>query len=311
MGMEPLSAQPFEVGSTVNAGNVNMNMKTTCGITQLANDHDLLSSVQHVSIKMFSQYCQSFYNSSLIITNSSASLDQDKIMGYAMSNDYKVSQGKIVMEVLDRIGAMRAAAQSCCESNSAEVRSCGQKTLDKLRNEHELTAECHRDLLEECGLLYVDRFLGQHPSEPEDLVSYEQYTQIRDSIRRRSHKLAMLQRQSSLYELLSDIEGASCCHGKTTNGNSISLTQLKHVKHAIATTEQFVRKYRRNIGCHSFLAGLHRLIHMQLHSKSNNDVVQWTFLGSVLTEACHSNDEGDTEAYARDAPNCYFHSYHG
>jgi len=218
------------------------------------------------------------------------------------SNDHKVSQGKIVMEALDRIGAMRAAREQCDRSNPMEVQRSAKETLSKLRREHEQIAADHKDLLDDCGLLDFDIFLCH--DEPNGSLQFEQYTQIRDALRRKSHKMAMLQRQSSLYQLLSDHKNSKSSY-EMTNSTQY-LTRQKHVKHAVSTTEHFVRKYKGNIGSHSFLAGLYRLIHNQLHPKTKTDIVQWNFTGSVLTEACHMNNEGDSEAYARDATQVLF-----
>ena len=276
-------------------------------VTTLANNRKQLEhDTTIIFLERFSQHCESFYNSSLVISNSSTSLDKNS--GYAMTNDRKVSQGKIVMEALDRIGSMRAAAENCCKSKPINIQKIAQKSLARLREEHDLVADCNRDLFDDCGLLNVDLFIDPTSKNAINDSIYEQYTQTRDEIRRKSHKLAMLQRQASLYQLLSENEQAKSNSTTTASprDESKSLTQLKHVKQAISTTEQFVRKYRGNIGCHSFLAGMYRLIHKQLHSKSNGDIVQWDFRGSVLTEACHTNCDGDNEAYARDAAKLLF-----
>lgn len=262
---------------------------------------------QDEHIEQFSRHCKSFYNSSLVLTSSSTSLDKN--VGYAMSNDHKVLQGRIVIEALDRIGSLIAACEHCDRSDSMEVQRDAKDTLSRLRKEHELIAAVHKDLLDDCGLLHVDSFLyhGEHSlsaQEPNGSLRYEQYTQIRDALRRKSHKMAMMQRQSSLYELLSDNKHSNSS-GDVTNSTQY-LTRQKHVKHAMSTIEQFVRKYKENIGSHSFLAGLYRLIDNQLHPKSKTDIVQWNFKGSVLTEACQMNNEGDTEAYARDATHVLF-----
>lgn len=262
-------------------------------------------------LRRFSRHCQSFYNSSLVITGSSPT-SLDKNYGNAMSNnDREVSQGKIVMEALDRIGALRAAVEGCRTYHPAEFVKEAQESLKRLRTEHELIVERHGDVLDECGLRDINRFidLGSSTTNP---CCFEQYIQTRDEIRRASHKLAMLQRQASLHQILSDHEGESSTHYNyetthdTHSVESKPLTQLHHVKDVMITTENFVGKYKRNIGSHSFLAGLHRFIHEQLHVKSKNDTVQWNFRGSVLTEACHMTSEGDTEAYARDAANVLF-----
>ena len=268
-------------------------------VKQLATDNECIQN--------FSRHCQSFYNSSLVLTSSSTSLDKNA--GHAKSNEHKIEHGKIVMEALDRIGSIRVAAENLCDVHPAAVQRGAKESLARLRREHELVADCHRDLLDECGFLHVDRFISidEPSSKTEASSAYMQYTQTRDSIRRKSHTMAMIQRQSSLYQLLTDNEQATTTECTATNqAYHKSMTQLKHVKHAISTTERFVQKYKQNIGSHSFLSGLYRLIHSQLHTKSKNDVVQWNFCGSVLTEACHVNADGDTETYAREAAQVLF-----
>lgn len=67
------------------------------------------------------------------------------------------------------------------------------------------------------------------------------------------------------------------------------------VHHTILIICNFVCMYRSNIGSHSFLAGLHRLVELQLTPKSSNDpfyIVRLRFNGLVLTEACQTNDVG-------------------
>jgi len=273
---------------------------------------------QEDELERFGRHCQSFYNSSLVITgDSSSSLTSlDKNYGYIMSSsneyDHGVSRGKIVMEALDRIGAMRAVVESCHSSNPTEE---VQESFDRLRKEHELTVKRHGNVLDECGLRDIHRFVDLHlgSSITNNSGCYERYIQKRDEIRRASHKSAMLQRQESLHQLLADHERESSSRNyETTNPNlddsNQPLTQLHHVKHAMTTIKDFDNKYKQNIGSHPFLAGLHRFIHEQLHTKSKNTTVQWNFRGSVLTEACHTNNnESDTtEAYARDATKVLF-----
>jgi hypothetical protein len=172
------------------------------------------------ALQNFCRHCQSFYNSSLVITNSSSSLDQDKNVGYAKSNEHKVAQGKVVMETLDRIVAMRAA--------SVEG---SRESLEELRREHALVAEIDLDLLQDCGLLNVDRFLEPSVLDQEKAaVGYEQYIQMRDMIRRRSHKFAIVQRQSSLFELLSESDHSISIESSAAGNNSSQLTQLENMK---------------------------------------------------------------------------------
>jgi hypothetical protein len=90
---------------------------------------------------------------------------------------------------------------------------------------------------------------------------------------------------------------------------------IHNIQHTLSTIKKFVRNYQSNIGSHPFLAGLHRIVELQLtpkpdgkrSSKDPSYIVRWRFRGSVLMEACRScrgqddNDQNDELAYARDA----------
>lgn len=314
MGIEPTSSLQF----TQQVGDPGRDTEN-----QHASNHIQLGKFRHEEIQKFGLHCQSFYHSSLLMSNFSTFLDQDKNVGYAMLGDSvqdieeKVSRGRIVVEALDRIGAMHAILQNIHVLSSAEIRDTAEKSLAKLRQAHDMAAECHRDLFKECGLLDIDKLVQPERSplfgSQGVTGDYHRYIQMRDAIRRRSHKFAMLQRRSTLFQLLSECEKAQSYDESMSYERALSFTKTNHIKLVISTLEDFVRKYRSNIGSHSLLAGLHRVILLQLHpsdkAQSSSDpsyVVQWNFLGSVLTEACHSNGNGDTQAYARDATKVLF-----
>ena len=105
----------------------------------------------------------------------------------------------------------------------------------------------------------------------------------------------MLHRQTMLRELI-DEAGRSEIQ---------QLTTVESVRDAMRKLQQFVRKNIPRVGTHSLIAGLIRIIDQQLHPASDEDdaedanyVVRWSFAGSVLTEACTSEDE---LAFARES----------
>ncbi len=270
-------------------------------------------------IRNFARHCLSFYLSSLSpassaqsslhqTQSSSSSLDEETTtMTHNTCNNLAqtINDGKIVLEAFDRICAIGTVA-----TNNNPTFEEGP--LPNLQSEHDLCAKRHCDLLKECGLLEIDHFTTINAT----LI--KKYTEIRDAMRRQAHEAAMIHRQNSFFELLSRAEQdcitypVETCTLPTTITSKHTTTTVDGIKAALSTIEKFVTKYQPKIGSHSFLAGLYKFIHYQLTPKPgntptihNNDpsyVVQWTFRGSVLTEACMpAGADGDELAYAQEA----------
>ncbi|KAL7446172.1 hypothetical protein ACHAXM_010038 [Skeletonema potamos] len=221
----------------------------------------------------------------------------------------KTNDGKIVLEAFDRICAISSVA-----TNSNPTFQDGPPP--NLQIEHDLCAKRHFDLLKECGLLDIDHFTAINAT----LI--KKYTDVRDAMRRQAHESAMIHRQNSFFEILSRAEQDCITYPvetvtlPTTRTPNDPKTTVDCIKATISTIENFVAKYQSKIGSHSFLAGLHKFVHLQLNPKPGNNirninsssyVVQWTFRGSVLTEACMpAGADGDELAYVREAINVLF-----
>ena len=273
---------------------------------------------EELSLHRFGQHCRWFYDSSLVLRPSSSSSltsmhDEKKSDDISIGVNTKKNQnnGKIVIETLDRIIAIRSIVaslhQQTCIMNEL------QNSIDVLRHEHEMIAEHHTETLAECGLLDIDRIIealgashdcaDQHDEESSSLL--QKYTQMRDATRQRAHKISILHRHNSLFELLLEPDDPA----------KPRMNLIHNIQHTLSTIKKFVRNYQSNIGSHPFLAGLHRIVELQLMpkpdgkriSKDPSYIVRWRFRGSVLMEACRScrgqddNDQNDELAYARDA----------
>ena len=273
---------------------------------------------EELSLHRFGQHCRWFYDSSLVLRPSSSSSlasmhdekKADDMSNGANTKKYQ-NDGKIVIEALDRIIAIRSINVSILQQTS--IMNELQNSIDSLRHEHALVAEHHRATLADCGLLDIDRIIepvcashdcaDQHDKESSSLL--QKYTQMRDATRQRAHKISMLHRQNSLFELLLE----------TDDPAKPRMNLIHNIQHTLSTIKTFVRNYQSNIGSHPFLAGLHRIVELQLMpkpdgkriSKDPSYIVRWRFRGSVLMEACRScrgqddNDQNDELAYARDA----------
>ena len=293
-----------------------------------------------ISLRRFGRYCRSFYDSSLILRPSSSSVSSTKEEKKSVdNNNYKAidvkaekEDGRIVIETLDRITAIRSLVLSSQQSQTQKTntsKNCNaelQNTIASLRQEHALIVAHahHSQILMECGLLDIDRFIfsrrtknDPHPHyDDSSCLLLQQYTKLRDAVRRRAHQTAMLHRQHSLFDLLSQLSSSASVNADHSATKSLT-TEVNTMHHSISIIQNFVRKYRSNVGSHSFLAGLHRLVEMQLTAKRSNDpfyIVRWRFNGSILTEACQTNhigrnyskDDDNDLVYAQDAIQALF-----
>ncbi|KAL3807739.1 hypothetical protein ACHAXA_008373 [Cyclostephanos tholiformis] len=270
---------------------------------------------EDIYLLRFGQYCRYFYDSSLVLrpTSSSSSLTSlqdekkadDKSIGADLITKKNYCDGKIAIEALDRIIAIRSIVGSI--QQQAAFMNELQCSIDNFRHEHALIAERHHATLAECGLLDIDRFIvhsrAHHDCADrngEDSSSLlQKYAQMRDATRRRAHKISMYHRQNSLFELLLEFQVDDPANPR--------MNQMHAVQNSISTVKKFVRNYQSNIGSHPFLAGLHRVVKLQMACTDPSHVVRWRFRGSVLMEACRSCHGQDDDhmnydmAYARDA----------
>mmetsp|Transcript_23963 Transcript_23963/g.50492 ORF Transcript_23963/g.50492 Transcript_23963/m.50492 type:complete len:514 (-) Transcript_23963:117-1658(-) len=278
-------------------------------------------------LRKFGVYCLSYYKASLILpypSRSGVSSNEEK-KDDDDEAELLIQFGKLALEAFDRISSIRAIVdvQHNAMGNDDGNESILQ-TVEKLREAHISSVQKHERLLTDCGLESIDRFVGESAKKHSDAtVLFQKYSRMRDLMRRKSHKLAMIQRQASLFELLSrseqekssSLNASMLVSERSSNDNHIvkpHLTQIDNVQHVITTVKSFVKKYQHNIGSHSFLAGLHNMITAQMDAKTlgithrnadGNKIVRWKFRGTVLTEACRSGSCGKEEsmAYAQDA----------
>ncbi len=237
--------------------------------------------------------------------------------------------GRLVIEAIDRIIAIRSLVMSSQQSQTQQTitDNCNamlqlQSSVASLRQEHAHIVAQHPHTFMECGLLDIDRFIDSSGTNESSYLLLQQYTKLRDVIRRHAHQNAMLHRQNSLLDLLS-LSAASASANADNSTRTARVAEVNNVHRTLSIIRKFVYKYRSNIGSHSFLAGLHRLVELQLRPKSSpanacrssNDpfyIVRWRFNGSVLTEACRpnnygknnmkdENDDGNDLAYTHDA----------
>ena len=244
------------------------------------------AGVDDAAIDRFGFYASKTYVSALSL----ASLADDEEERQEPADlDEERRRGKIALEALDRITTIHSILRS---SNAAEV-SENQRLQHE---EHYATfAQSNGAVLEECGLLDLRPFVEAAGSDGNGKDLLGRYVSCRDAVRRDAHQSSMLHRQTMLRELIEE----------AGRSEIQQLTTVESVRDAMRKLQQFVRKNIPRIGTHSLIAGLMRIIDLQLNPTSDecdaedaDYVVRWTFAGSVLTEACTSEDE---LAFAREA----------
>ncbi len=146
------------------------------------------------------------------------------------------------------------------------------------------------DKLQACGL-FVNRENLQLETTTHDQETLAKYTQIRDQQRRQAHKLQMEKRKKYLNKLML----ASSVTEELGEDYVHSQAYLKEVRNIV---KSFCKKYKGNIGTHSFLEGVNTLIDKQVHG---TEVILWTFNGYTLSEASVNLEDRNDDKYMDEA----------
>lgn len=249
-------------------------------------------------VETFGEYCKSFYQSSFglsaqqIVASTSSSSSSSSV-----NETNNTEASKVMLEALDFYLQYDATTIEMTWTNNQQLFS-----TDKI--------ERFADDLKSCGFLQHDDEDGQ--TKFPIIISSDvllKYTQVRDDQRRNVHLEQMSLRMKRLETILLTLPQIS---SQTTSDNIPKseededgkahplVTRNSHIKHIRSITSLYMEKYKNNMGCHSFIAGLRSLIEKQLSAEVRNKMVQWTFRGSVLTE-CVINGKVAQEEYLKDS----------
>jgi len=112
-------------------------------------------------LRVFGRTVRCFYDRNLLLESSSCSLASFDLVEEKKVDEDQTKSGAEVLAALDRISAICSLVASI-----DTVRNEDQVTLiTTLRKEHQLAAEIQHDLLEQCGLLDVERFTIELPKK--------------------------------------------------------------------------------------------------------------------------------------------------
>ena len=283
--MESTNTLPLDsLKSESKRTNQNDNLESTLN-TLNGQKHDRKES----NLENFAKYCKIFYQHSLsILTDDSPQIN----------NEVKTAQ--VVLEALEH-----QLYLSTTDPTTLQY----QTFLASEKVRKELPA------LESCGL-YNSKLNGEIiPRESKELF---EYVKRRDQARRSAHETQMMQRIKYLYNeivrqecvLVSEEtmqENVDCpatsSHTSTPLPSKPRVTRRQQIRNIKMNLRNFVSKYKSNIGTHSFLAGMRKILESQL-SLENDLLVCWSFQAVILSESYFSDVDGTKKSgdiYIKDA----------
>lgn len=215
-------------------------------------------------LEKFASFCRLFYRYSLdqISSTSHAEFSKEKVEIKSGSSDSRndIEEAKAVLAAFDAI---------CCG--------------EQIDDQHH-----YRHAIDSCGLLqfFLHPLLLEHDfsysgEKPQYLLDY---MQVRDRERKEAHRIKMVERQDEFRKILKSVTKND---SKDHDEKAIFYTKRDHIQSTAELIRQFVKKFKQNIGSHSFLAGLIQMLEKQ---KINNDFhICWTIDACIFTEHVREN----------------------
>jgi hypothetical protein len=252
----------------------------------------------------FRQHCKIYYQKSL-------SLSEERSATKTLHDDGEIQASQVVLDALEhQIG------------NHSQENDIAMKIV--LTDDHKGFLNSDRvkqysDVLESCKLLlkYNDDG-GQSITTCSVPKHYQQllieYTQVKDEERRLAHVMKMKERKEILHGLLEKMNKQ--VKQKSYNNRSSEHAQgpdhdtywyageydvrtQKYLSHVRTSTQEFVGQNKQNIGTHSLLAGIRKIIEKQIEME--NQTCLWRFRSSVISESCFGSSENQNgEKYMKD-----------
>ena len=283
----------------------------------------------------FRSHCRRFYRQSTSVHQSSSSTCsltalEDAAAAAGAADDTGTTNGRALSIEPSDVGNIKEEGRECRVVVEALERLVEQShagagtTVSPYATFLSAQPPSNIAILSSCGLptstTDVAPFLASDNSKVLDELVY-----IRTQERKLAHEVKMAERYGLLRDLL--VERSSDRSGVSTN-NGHNMNPAERANHidkgaddtavaAFATTREDIRRIRRvirdfvctyheqSIASHPLLAGMRKVIQMQLGSDRDAvvDTVVWTLDGAVLTEAVQTKKcgAGGDDAYVRDA----------
>ena len=119
-----------------------------------------------------------------------------------------------------------------------------------------------------------------------------EYNTIKDEERRLAHLLKMRERRDLLRKLLKESQIQVDSNTSENFVGEYDITTQRYLRHVRSRVQNFVSQYKSNIGTHSLLAGIRKIIEQQIDS--GEQICLWKFNSMVISESQSG------ESYMRD-----------
>ncbi len=238
----------------------------------------------------FRKHCRLYYQTSLSISDNS-----NYTCTNSGSSEDKIQASRVVLDALEH------------QLGNAPDTELSNDHRDFLKSER---AKKYENELRSSGLYIGIEEIGQYCSDDEQPVgkvkSYYkpqeillEYSKVKDEERRLAHITKMKERRETLHNLFLKHSGDA----KSTSTRFLGefdVTTQKYLTHVCCRVQKFVCRYKNNIGSHSLLAGIGRIVKEQI--KMNDEVCFWSFNSSVISESCFGSLQNqDGKSYMEDA----------
>ena len=231
-------------------------------------------------LETFQQHCKIYYQKSLS-------------RGESKSNDdERTEKSKFVLDTFEH--HIRYSLLSSNNDNatslvkgSPSATATMQNEESKLEQKEFLTSarvKKYSDILKKCGLhIEYNDDLSRINYLPQHILI--EYSNIKDTERRNAHQIQIKERKGTFLRHLQEcIENGNETHQPFSKFmGEYDVTTQSYLKHVRSCVKTFVAKYQKNIGSHSLLAGMKKLIEKQI--EMDEVICMWNFDSTIITES--------------------------
>ena len=250
-------------------------------------------------LQSFQHHCQIYYQKSLSISNHLKDAN-----GKGNYNDCSFEESKVVLDLFEH--HIRYSPQP--PSSSVLLSNAKQEHIEITIEQKDMLLSAkvkkYSDVLKKCGL-FIE--YNDDPSKIKYLPQHVlgEYTRIKDKERRNAHVTKMKERNKIFFCYLQEnIQNERLKSLSKIIIDQYDVTTQNYLAYARSRIRDFVKKYQKNIGSHSLLAGMKNVIEKQIEME--DQICLWKFSSTVITESSlflHMNGENGNSSYMKDCIN--------
>ncbi len=233
-------------------------------------------------LQNFQQHCKIYYEKSLSIGESRGGADESTeksevvLDAFEHHVRYSLSENNVLM---DSNGNNSISSPSLTQNEDSIIIVAEQRDfLNSIR------VKKHSDELKTCGL-YIEynddiskiKYLPQH--------ILTEYSKVKDGERRNAHETKMKERSDIFIRHLQEsiLNDSRHYYSFSKFMGEYDVTTQSYLTYVRSCIRTFVMKYQQNIGSHSLLAGMKKLIEKQM--EMDEVICLWKFNSAVITES--------------------------